>query len=74
MLLRSQGKLPMKQRCIILVDGICEAESHRTDAGESLGRFIADHLNTFPKWLKVVCTVRSNMIDLVKGFPFHRLR
>ena len=74
LLLRSQGKLPMKQRCIILVDGICEAESHRTDAGDSLATFLSDHLSSFPKWLRVICTVRSNMIDLAKGFPFHRLR
>ena len=74
MLLRSQGKLPMKQRCILLIDGLCEAESHRTDTGESLTSFIAHHLNNFPKWLKIICTVRSNMIDLVRAFPFHRLR
>ena len=73
-MLRSQGKLPMKQRCIILIDGLCEAESHRTDTGESLGRFIADHLDKFPKWIKIVCTVRSNMMELIRPFPFHRLR
>ena len=74
MLLRSQGKLPMKQRCIILLDGLCEAESHRTDTGESLGSFIADHLHKFPKWLKVICAIRSNMNELIRRFPFHRIR
>ena len=74
MLLRSQGKLPMKQRCIILIDGLCEAESHRTDKGESLATFISDHLDKLPKWIKLVCTVRSNMMELIRPFPFHRLR
>ena len=73
-LLRSQGKLPVKQRCIILIDGLCEAESHRSDAGDSLTSFIGCHLNKFPKWLKIVCTIRSNMLELVRHFPFHRLR
>lgn len=72
-MLRCQGKLP-NQKCILLIDGLCEAECHRTDSGDTITTFLAAHLGRFPKWLRIICTVRSNMMDIVRAFPFHRLR
>lgn len=72
-LLRSQGKIS-GQKCLILIDSLCDAEYHRTDSGETLATFIGSHLQFFPRWLRMICTVRSNMIDIMKPFPFHRLR
>jgi hypothetical protein len=44
-LLRSQGKFP-HQRSLILIDGLCEAEYHRSDNGETLASFLKLHLVT----------------------------
>ena len=39
-----------------------------------IGTFIAKHLESFPSWLKVVCTVRSSMASTVaKTLPFHTI-
>ena len=38
-----------------------------------LGSFITKHLESFPNWLKVVCTVRSGMTSVVKCLPFHQI-
>ena len=72
-MLRSQGKIS-GQRSLILVDSLCDAEYHRTDSGETLASFLGSHLQFFPRWLRIICTVRSNMIDIMKPYPFHRLR
>ena len=72
-LLRSQGKIS-GQRCLLLIDSLCDAEYHRTDSGETLASFVASHLHFLPRWLRIICTVRSNMIDIMKPYPFHRLR
>ena len=71
-LLKSQGKLPL-QRCLILIDALGEAEAHRNDNGETLASFLAAHLPRFPKFLRLVCTVRSNVAEIMRPFPFHRL-
>lgn len=71
-LLKSQCKLP-GQRCLVLIDGLCEAEYHRTDNGETLTTFLLAHLPRFPRWLRLICTVRTNTMDIVKPFSFHRL-
>ena len=72
-ILRSQGKIS-GQRCLLLIDSLCDSEYHRTDSGETLTSFLASHLQFFPRWLRIICTVRSNMIDIMKPYPFHRLR
>ena len=61
-------------RCLLLIDSLCDAEYHRTDSGETLASFLAAHLQFLPRWLRIICTVRSNMIDIMKPYPFHRLR
>ena len=73
--LKSQGRIPRSmQRCLILVDALCEAEAHRTDNGDTLASFLAAHLPTFPKFIRLIATVRTNMLDVMRPFPFHRLR
>ena len=47
---------------------------HRPDHGDTIGSFIAKHLHSFPAWLKIVCTVRSDAIGAAKGLPFHQIR
>ena len=46
---------------------------YRPDQGDTVGSFIAKHLESFPSWLKVVCTVRSSMTCVVKCLPFHQI-
>ena len=70
--LSSTGKIPASM-CIILVDGLCEAEQHRPDYGDTLASFIARHLQLFPSWLKIVCTVRSSMLHISRVMPFHQI-
>ena len=71
-ILYEEGKVSTKIG-IILIDGLCEAEQHRPDYGDTLTTFLAKHYSNFPAWLKIVCTVRSNMIEIVNSFPFHRV-
>ena len=71
--LYEEGKVATKV-AIILIDGLCEAEQHRPDYGETLTTFLAKHHSSFPPWLKIVCTVRSNMADIANSFPFHQIR
>lgn len=59
--------------CIILVDGISEAEFHRPDYGDTIGSFLAKYHSRFPSWLKVIMTVRSAFQDMTKLLPFHRI-
>lgn len=59
--------------CVILVDGLCDSELHRPDQGDTIASFIAKHLEMFPPWLKVVCTVRSSMTSVVQCLPFHQI-
>ena len=73
--LKSQGRISRStQRCLILVDALCEAEAHRTDNGDTLASFLAAHLAKFPKFIRLICTVRSNLLEVIRPFPFHRLR
>ena len=49
------GKLGggIAQTCLIVIDGLCEAEVHRPDHGNTIASFLAKHLAKFPEWLKV---------------------
>ena len=53
--------------CIILIDGLCEAQSHRPNYGDTLSSFVEKHLISFPNWLKIVATVISNARDVTRG-------
>ena len=70
--LRRLGKIP-SETCLILVDAVCDAEFHRSDAGNTLASFLSKHLMKFPPWLKIGCSVRSSKLDLTKLMPFHKI-
>ncbi|CAH1389527.1 unnamed protein product [Nezara viridula] len=69
--LRRVGKI--SGRAVILVDGLCEAEYHRPDHGDTIAAFIARHAHAAPQWLKFVLTVRTHMDEVMPTMPFQRL-
>ena len=71
--LYEKGKIS-NSLAIILIDGLCEAEQHRPDYGDTLATFLVKHCHLFPPWLKIVCTLRSSMTDIVNNLPFHQIR
>lgn len=70
--LRRLGRLS-PDTCLIVIDGLCDAEIHRPDHGHTLASFLSKHLEHFPDWLKIVCTVRTGMQDITKSLPFQRI-
>ena len=60
--------------CVIVVDGLCEAEQHKPDHGDTMACFLSRHLPHFPPWLKLVCTVRTSQEQVVEGIGLHRIR
>jgi hypothetical protein len=68
-----QGKLDTGKVCVVVVDGLCEADQLRPDHGDTLAGFLGRHLALLPPWLKLVCTVRSGQQDLARDLPFPRL-
>eukprot|EP00095_Tigriopus_kingsejongensis_P002147 maker-scaffold583_size130250-snap-gene-0.13 protein:Tk02147 transcript:maker-scaffold583_size130250-snap-gene-0.13-mRNA-1 annotation:"protein tanc2 isoform x3" len=70
--LRRRGRLSA-DTCVIVIDGLCDAEIHRPDHGHTLASFLNKHLNQFPDWLKIICTVRTGMQDITKALPFQRI-
>ncbi len=74
--LHRTGRLPHVDIALLVIDGLCEAEIHRLDHGPTLGNFLASHLPSFPPWLKIVCTVRSNCeaaAEVTRALPFQRI-
>lgn len=71
-ILKRNGKIE-NQNCVILVDGLCEAEYHRPDHGDTITTFLARHMPNFPTWLKVMATVRTQLQDVTKQLPFTRI-
>ena len=56
----------------MLIDGLENSDIYRPDHGDTIGAFLARHLDSIPAWLKIVCTLRSR--DQVKpALPFHHL-
>ena len=42
--------------------------------GDTIGEFLAKHLQAFPSWLKLVITVRSDKMNVAtRGLPFHHI-
>lgn len=70
--LRRVGKISGKN-CLILIDGLCEAEYHRPDHGDTIGSFLAKMMDHFPSWLKIVATIQSPFLEIVKGLPFTKI-
>ncbi|XP_048339546.1 protein TANC1 isoform X1 [Sphaerodactylus townsendi] len=67
--LRKEQKIPQEE-CIILVDGLNEAEFHKPDYGDTVSSFIANIISKFPPWLKLIVTVRTNFQELICSQPF----
>lgn len=63
----AERKIP-EEDYIILVDGLNEAEFHKPDYGDTIASFITKIIPKFPIWLKLIVTVRVNLV--VSGFVF----
>ncbi|XP_057656321.1 protein TANC2 isoform X2 [Diorhabda carinulata] len=70
--LRRLGKID-NQNFVILIDALCEAEYHRPDHGDTITTFLLKHISSFPSWLKVITTVRSQLEEVTKQLPFTRI-
>ncbi|XP_055610896.1 protein TANC2 isoform X2 [Uranotaenia lowii] len=70
--LRRVGKISPKN-CIILIDGLCEAEYHRPDHGDTIASFLQKMTEHFPSWLKVIATIRSQMLEFTKGLAYTKI-
>uniref|UniRef100_A0A4Y0BL15 RING-type domain-containing protein n=1 Tax=Anopheles funestus TaxID=62324 RepID=A0A4Y0BL15_ANOFN len=70
--LRRTGKIPAKN-CVILVDALCEAEYHRPDHGDTVASFLQRMSDHFPPWLKVIATIRTQMLEFCKGLPYTKM-
>ena len=62
-----QGGFPT---CLIVVDGLCEAEYHRPDYGDTVGSFLVRHALHFPHWPKLIVTVRTGLQDITQLLPY----
>lgn len=71
-LLKRQGKI-LSRYCIILIDALCESEYHRPDFGETITSFLGSMCHNFPQWLKVIATVRSQMVEFTNSLPFTKI-
>nr|NVI77232.1 rolling pebbles [Cucujiformia] len=58
---------------IILIDALCEAEYHRPDHGDTITTFLMKHIQSFPSWLKVLATIRTQLQDIAKQLPYTRI-
>lgn len=70
--LRKSGRLP-EVNMVVLIDAVCEAEYHRPDRGDTIASFLTRHAPNFPSWFKIVCTVRSQLRECIKQFPYTRI-
>lgn len=71
-LLKRQGKI-LSRYCIILIDALCESEYHRPDYGDTITSFLSTMSHCFPQWLKVIATVRSQMLEYTNALPFTKI-
>ena len=70
--LRRLGKLS-GESLIIVVDGLCEAEYHRPDHADTLASFLTRHAVKLPSFIKLIVTVRSQLVELTRLLPFHHI-
>uniref|UniRef100_A0A671NL57 Protein TANC1-like n=1 Tax=Sinocyclocheilus anshuiensis TaxID=1608454 RepID=A0A671NL57_9TELE len=68
-LLRKERKI-LEEDYIILVDGLNEAEFHKPDYGDTIASFITKIISKFPIWLKLIVTVRVNLVEVTSLLPF----
>ncbi|XP_066544274.1 protein TANC1 isoform X2 [Amia ocellicauda] len=70
--LRKERKIPEEDH-IILIDGLNEAEFHKPDYGDTIASFITKIISKFPSWLKLIVTVRVNLLDITSLLPFSKI-
>ncbi|XP_076242234.1 zinc-RING finger and ankyrin repeat domain-containing protein rolling pebbles [Calliopsis andreniformis] len=70
--LKKTNRLP-ETNMVILIDAVCEAEYHRPDRGDTVASFLTRHAPNFPSWLKIICTVRTQLLECAKQLPYTRL-
>ena len=62
-------------QCLVLVDGLCEAEQHKQDYGHTVASLLLSCLDNFPPWLRLVMTTRTGTLtSLTAANSIHRLR
>ncbi|XP_012528978.2 protein TANC2 isoform X3 [Monomorium pharaonis] len=71
-ILKETNRLP-SSNMVILIDAVCEAEYHRPDRGDTIASFLTRHAPNIPSWLKIVCTVRTQLLDCAKQLPYTRI-
>jgi hypothetical protein len=47
---------------------------YRPDHGDALPGFLAKHVASFPPWLKLVATVRTQLQEVARQIPLNRIR
>ncbi|XP_076678220.1 zinc-RING finger and ankyrin repeat domain-containing protein rolling pebbles isoform X2 [Andrena cerasifolii] len=70
--LKKTNRLP-ETNMVILIDAVCEAEYHRPDRGDTIASFLTRHAPNFPSWLKIICTVRTQLLECGKQLPYTRV-
>uniref|UniRef100_A0A3Q1I4V2 Tetratricopeptide repeat, ankyrin repeat and coiled-coil containing 1 n=1 Tax=Acanthochromis polyacanthus TaxID=80966 RepID=A0A3Q1I4V2_9TELE len=70
--LRKERRIPEEDH-IILIDGLNEAEFHKPDYGDTIASFITKIITKFPSWLKLVVTVRVNLLEITSLLPFSKI-
>ena len=72
--LRNQGRLFAHRFYVILVDGLCAGEMHKSAKIHTLSSFLAEIAPRLPKWMKLVVTVRTSMREVAFNLlPFSRI-
>ncbi|KAG9340886.1 hypothetical protein JZ751_020079 [Albula glossodonta] len=70
--LRKEGKI-LEEDHIILIDGLNEAEFHKPDYGDTIASFVTKIISKFPVWLKLIVTVRANLLEITGLLPFSKI-
>ncbi|KAM8856304.1 protein TANC1-like isoform 2-T3 [Spinachia spinachia] len=70
--LRKERRIPEEDH-LILIDGLNEAEFHKPDYGDTIASFITKIIAKFPSWLKLVVTVRVNLLEITSLLPFSKI-
>ncbi|XP_063285708.1 protein TANC1 isoform X2 [Pelobates fuscus] len=70
--LRRERKIP-EEEFIILVDGLNEAEFHKPDYGETIASFISKIIPSFPSWIKLIMTIRTNFQEITSLLPLSKI-
>ena len=59
---------------MILVDGLCAGEMHKSDKTHTLSSFLAEMAPRLPKWMKLIVTIRTSMREVAFNLlPFSRI-